>query len=68
MSTLIALSGFNPFPGHVDVSLDKTLYDDYFCLVASNKHKFSKQEFKEIHRNIGSPEIPKQVQICPSIK
>ena len=28
---------FNPHPGHVVASLDKTLYDDYLCLVASNK-------------------------------
>ena len=36
-TTLIAWSQFNPHPGHVVSSLDKTLYDDYLCLVASNK-------------------------------
>ena len=35
--TLIARSGFDSYSGHVFASLDKTLYDDYFCLVASNK-------------------------------
>ena len=32
--------GFNLHPGHVVASLDKTLYDDYLCLVASNKKQF----------------------------
>ena len=39
MTTLIVRSGFNPHPGHVVASLDKTLYDDYLCLVASNKQQ-----------------------------
>ena len=30
---------FNPHPSHVVASLDKTLYDDYLCLVASNKQQ-----------------------------
>ena len=30
---------FNPNPGHVVASLDNTLYDNYFCLVASNKQQ-----------------------------
>ena len=30
---------FNPHPGHVVASLDKTLYDNYLCLVASNKQQ-----------------------------
>ena len=25
--------------GHIDVFLDKTLYDDFFCLVALNKQQ-----------------------------
>ena len=28
---------FNPYPCHVVASLDKALFDDYLCLVASNK-------------------------------
>ena len=36
-ATLIAWSGFNPLPGHVLTSLDKTLYDGNLCLVTSNK-------------------------------
>ena len=35
----VARSGFNPHLGHVAASLDKTLYDDYLCLVASNKQQ-----------------------------
>ena len=31
--------GFNPHPGHVFASLNKTLYDDYLCLVALNKQQ-----------------------------
>ena len=31
--------GFNPNPSHVFASLDKTLYDDYLCLVASTKQQ-----------------------------
>ena len=38
-TTLIAWSGFNPHPGHVVASFDKTLYDDYLCLVASKKQQ-----------------------------
>ena len=37
--TLIAWSGFNLLLGHVVTSLDKTLYVDYPCLVASNKQQ-----------------------------
>ena len=57
-------SGFNPHPGYVVASLDKMLYDDYLCFVASNKDKNS----KEIHRNIGSLITPKQVGIPPTTK
>ena len=38
-TTLIARSRFDPHPGHVIASLDKTLYDHYLCLVASNKQQ-----------------------------
>ena len=37
--TLIAWSGFNLHPGHNVVSLDKTVYDDYLCLVVSNNQQ-----------------------------
>ena len=36
---LIMMIEFNPHPGHVVASLDKTLYDNYLCLVASNKQQ-----------------------------
>ena len=38
-TTLIARSTFNPHPGHVVASLDKAFYDDYLCMVASNKQQ-----------------------------
>ena len=38
-TTLIEWSWFNPHPGHVVASLDRTLYNDYLCLVASNKQQ-----------------------------
>ena len=38
-TTLIARSKFNPHPGHVIASLDKAFYDDYLCMVASNKQQ-----------------------------
>ena len=38
-TTLIVLSGFKPLPGHVVVSLDTMLYDNYLCLVASKKQQ-----------------------------
>ena len=37
-----------PHPGHVVVSLDKTLHDDYLCLVASNKLQI---QWTRIQRN-----------------
>ena len=39
MTTLIAWSGLNPHPGHVVASLDNTLYNDYLCLMTSNKQQ-----------------------------
>ena len=61
MASLIAWSGFNPHPGHVFVSLDKMLYDNYLCLVALNKQQF---QWTRIWKNsqqhyIGLLEIPK---------
>ena len=43
--TLVARSGFNPQPGYNVAFFDKTLCNDYLCLVASNKSRFSGQEF-----------------------
>ena len=39
MMTLILYYGFNPHPGLVVASLNKTIFDDYLCLVALNKQK-----------------------------
>ena len=66
--TLIEWSGFNSHPSHVVASLDTTLYDDYLCLVASNKHQFQWTKFEEIQRNIELSESPKQVRIPPITK
>ena len=37
---------FNPYPGHVVASLDKTLCDDYLCLVASNKQQIQRARIR----------------------
>ena len=47
-TTLIEWSGFNPHPGHVVASLDKTLNDNYLSLVASNKQQI---QWTRIRRN-----------------
>ena len=39
LATTLARSLFNSHPGHVVASLDKTHYDDYLCLEASNKQQ-----------------------------
>ena len=36
-----------PPPGHIVASLDKTHYDDYLCLVASNKQQISWTKIRE---------------------
>jgi len=48
MTTLIAWSWFNLHSGHIVASLHKTLYDDYLCLVASNKQQI---QWTRIQRN-----------------
>ena len=35
-----------PHPGNVVTSLNKTLYDDYRCLVASNRHQIQYTRIK----------------------
>ena len=60
---LITWSGFNTHHGHVIAFLDKTLYNDCFCLVASDK--FNGQKFAKIQRNIESLETPKQERNSP---
>ena len=47
-TTLIEWSWFNPHPGHIVASLHKTLYNDYLCLVASNKQQI---QWTRIRRN-----------------
>ena len=43
-----ARPGFNPHNGHVVESLYQTLYNDYLCLVASNKQQI---QLAKIQRN-----------------
>ena len=47
---------FNPRPGHVVATLDKTFYDDYLWFRTSGK--FSGQDIEEFHRSIGPSKIP----------
>ena len=46
---LITWCGFNPHSGHVVASLNKTLYDNYLCLEASNKQQV---QWTRILRNL----------------
>ena len=48
-TTLIARAWFNRYPDQLVISTDKTLYDDYLCLVALKSGKFNGQKFKEFH-------------------
>ena len=48
-TTLIAWSGFNPYPRHVVASLDKALYHDYLSWVALNKQQV---QWMTIRRNL----------------
>jgi len=48
-------------------SLDKALYDDYLCLVASIKQQIQWQEVKETTGKLGNEQlIPKWVRIRPN--
>ena len=62
-TNLIAGAGFTVHPGYVVASLDKTLYNDYLCLMASNKKQTCGQELKEILGIMGLLKTPKQVQL-----
>ena len=59
---LIAGSRFNPHPDHKVASLNKTLYDDYICLMASNKHEIYAGRSQT---STGIRSTPKRVWICP---
>ena len=47
-TTTIEWSTFNSDPGHVFASLIKTLYNDYLCLVVSNKYQI---EWTKVRKN-----------------
>ena len=49
-----------PATGHVVASFDKALYDDYLCLVASNKHKFTWEEAKRQSENLENDQLPSE--------
>ena len=57
--------GFNPHPGHVVASLVKTLYDDYLCLVASNKQQMYVGRSQRSTGKLGKWSTPKRVRIRP---
>ena len=57
--------GFNLHPGHVVASLDKTLYDDYLCLVALNKQQIYMGRSPRPTGKLGKWSTPKQVRIRP---
>ena len=56
-TNLNALSGFNSHPGHVAASLDKKLYDNYLCLVASKKQQIQWTKIQRNPQEIKSLEI-----------
>ena len=64
-TTLIAWSRFNPHPGHVVVSLDKTLYDHYLCLAASNKQQIYMERSQTSIGKPGKWSTLKRVRIHP---
>jgi len=51
------LSSTLTFGAHVIASLDKALYDDYLCLVASKKYKIQWYEVKEIIGKLGNGQL-----------
>ena len=55
--TPLARSGFNSHPGYVVASLNEALYDDYLCLVASNKQQFTWEEVKRQPENLENGEL-----------
>ena len=65
------MTSVQPTP-YVVASLDKTLYDDYLCLVASNKQqmhwKKTQKNPLEYFGNAAMQETPEQVQISPNTK
>ena len=65
MTTLIAQSGLNPHPDDVVASLDKTLYDDYLCLVASNKQQIYLGRSHKLTKKLGKLITPKRSRAHP---
>ena len=57
--------GFKPHPGHVFESLDKTLYDDYLCLVALNKQQIYDGRSHRSTGKLGKWSTPTRVRIRP---
>ena len=46
-------------------SLDKTLYDDYLCLVTSNKRQIYVERSETSTGKLGKRSTPKKVRIGP---
>ena len=62
---LIVDLGFNPHPGRVVASLDKTLHDDYRCLAASSKQHICVERSQTSAGKLGKQWTPKLVRILP---
>ena len=58
--------GFNPHPGHFVAFLNKTLYDDYLCLVALNKQQIYVGRSQKSTVKLGKWSTPKRVRIRPN--
>ena len=67
-TTPIAWSGFNLDLGHVVASFDNALYDDYLCLVASNKQQIYVGKSQTSTGKPGKWSAHKRLRICPKWK
>jgi len=56
--TMITWIWFNSRPRRVVASLDKALYDIYFCSVASNKQQINWKKVKESTGKLGNGQLP----------
>ena len=58
-------SEFNPHPNCVVAPLNKAVYDDYLCLVASNKQQTYDERSQTSTGKLGKLSSPKRVRIRP---
>ena len=62
---MIERYGFNPHLGHAVAFLDKTVYNGYLCLVASNQQQIYVGRSQTSIGKLGKWSTPKRVWICP---